>query len=261
MYPVILEIGPLSVRAYGLALAISFMFGSWLALRRGVRRGLPEGEMLALFWWIVIASVVGARIHYVLVHPDHFTSPLDAFRIWEGGLIHYGGFAAAVAASWVYLRKRGLPFLPTADAVAPSLALGEGITRIGCHFNGCCFGDVWTGPLAIHFPAGSFAARALGEGMGVWPSQLLLSGALFAVGGVILLVDRRRRFPGALFALFLVLEGIVRWAVDFTRYYEPAEMLARPWPLIESQSQVRAVVLIIAGLVFLIWARRRSRAV
>lgn len=260
MHPVILELGPFSVRAYGLALAVSFMFGSWLALRRGVRRGLPEGDLLSLFWWIVIASVIGARLHYIIVHPDHFAGPLDALRIWEGGLIHYGGFAAAVAASWVYLRKRGLPFLVAADAVAPSLALGEGITRIGCHFNGCCFGDAWKGPLAIHFPAGSFAARSLGEGVGVWPSQLLLSGALFAVGAVILLVDRRRRFPGALFALFLILEGIARWAADFTRYYEPAERLTRALPLLESHSQVRAAALALAGLVFWELARRRSRS-
>ncbi len=251
MHPILLQLGPLKLRAYGLALAVSFLLGSWLALKRGRRQGMKEDDLLGLFWWIIIASVVGARLHYVIAHPDQFQNILDAFRIWDGGLILYGGLILGIAAAWVYLRRKRLAFLPVADVVAPALALGEGITRIGCFFNGCCFGDAChgNGVLCITYPPTSYAAQALGPGVAVWPSQLMLSVGLLISLFIILRTDRYLRAPGAIFGLYLVLQGIARYLIDFTRYYEPEDRLHLGLFWLTTKSQVIALILLAAGIV------------
>jgi phosphatidylglycerol---prolipoprotein diacylglyceryl transferase len=257
VHPNLFSLGPIHVRAYGVALALSFLIGSGLALRRGRAGGVEEDTLLSLFWWIIISAVIGARLNYILAHPEQFQGLRDALRIWEGGLTQYGGLIAAMAASWVYLKRSKLAFLPVADIIAPSLALGEGITRIGCFVNGCCFGRVCSSAFAIHYPPDAYASQALGAGVGVCPSQLLLCVGLLVVAGVLLLLERRCRLgPGWLFGLFLVLQGAIRYAVDFTRYYDPNDRIASLGPLLQSRSQVVALVLLALGLILLVRGMR-----
>ena len=258
MYPVLLSLGPFQLRAYGLALAIAFLAGSWLTLRRGRERGIPEEVLLGLFWWIILAAIVGARAFFVFGHPESFPNPLDAFRIWEGGLTQYGGLLGAMLASWIYLRRHRLSFLSNAELTAPALALGEGITRIGCFVNGCCFGRECHGTLCVHYPADSYAADALGAGVPVFPSQLILSAAFFLVTVLLLRLERRRPALGVVFALFLALQGGVRWVVDFTRYYEPVDRITSLAPVITTRSQLTAAGLLIAGLWLLFHQMRAS---
>lgn len=256
MHPILYSFGPFHLRAYGLALAAAFLAGSWLVLKRGPARGIREEVLTGLIAWILISSVVGARLLFVVAHPDQFASVWDALRIWEGGLTQYGGLIAAVLASWIYLRRARQAFLPVADLVAPSLALGEGITRIGCFINGCCFGRACSTSWAVHFPPHSYASQTLGAGVGVWPSQLFLSAGLLLAFFFLLWAERWRLGLGGIFGLFLVLQGVIRYAVDYTRYYEPSDRFAATAPLLETHSQLIALLLFLAGVVFLVRARR-----
>jgi phosphatidylglycerol:prolipoprotein diacylglycerol transferase len=260
MHPILFSIGPFHFRAYGLALALSFLFGSWLALRRGRARGFSEEALFGLFGWILVGALVGARLHFVLAHPEDFPSPLDALRIWEGGMTLYGGLLAAIFASWLYLRRHRLRFLPVADLVAPSLALGEALTRIGCFINGCCFGREYHGSLCVHYPADSYAASALGPNVPVFPSQLLLSALFLLALAALLLAGRRLRGEGAIVGLYLLLQGAFRWVVDFTRYYEPVDRVSWGAPLVSTKSQLVALALFLWGAVLLVQAIRRRAA-
>jgi phosphatidylglycerol---prolipoprotein diacylglyceryl transferase len=262
MYPVVFHLGPFPVRSYGIALALSFLLGCGLALRRARARGYSEDLMFGLFFWIIAAAIVGARAHFVLAHPAFFVNPVDAFRLWDGGLTLYGGLIAALLASWLYLARHRVPFLAMADICCPSLALGEGITRIGCFFNGCCFGHAGHGLFCVRYPAGSFASDALNPQapVEVVASQLLLSAALLLATGGLLLAGRRLRGAGRLFGLFLVVQGVVRWAVDFTRYYEPIDRIEKLGPLITTKSQLIALGLVAWG-VWLLVRRVRGAAV
>jgi phosphatidylglycerol---prolipoprotein diacylglyceryl transferase len=259
LHPILIALGPVKLRAYGLALALSFLLGSWLALKRARSRGLNEERMVGLFWWIVLSSIFGARLLFVLAHPGSFQSPLEWFEIWTGGLTLYGGLLAAILASYVYVRRHGMSFLSVADVIAPSLALGEGITRIGCFFNGCCFGDRCGNSLAVRFPPDSYASWALGAGVAVWPSQLLLMIALLLSLGILLRAEPRLRRGGTLFGLYLVLQGIARYLVDFTRYYEPADRFGTTG-LLRTHSQLVALLLLLAGAVLLLRGLRASPA-
>jgi phosphatidylglycerol---prolipoprotein diacylglyceryl transferase len=248
MYPIVCHIGPFPVRSYGIALAVSFLLGCGLALRRARVRGYSEDLMFGLFFWIIVAAIAGARAHFVLGHPADFAKPLDAFRLWDGGLTLYGGLAAALLASWIYLTRHRVPFLVVADICAPSLALGEGITRIGCFINGCCFGHAGHGFFCVVYPPDSYAAAVLGPGVPAVASQLLLSATLLLATAGLLFASRRLRGVGRLFGLFLVMQGTARWAVDFTRYYDPIDRLNRLAPVITTKSQLVALALVAWGI-------------
>jgi phosphatidylglycerol:prolipoprotein diacylglycerol transferase len=215
MKPTLLELGPLKIHAYGLALALSFLLGSVLVTRRGRRSGYPEDELMKLFWWILISALVGSRLYYALQHPDDFNENwLGVSQIWRGGLTQYGGLIGALIVGSVFIRSRGWSFREVSDLIAPALALGEGITRLGCYFNGCCFGRPCELPWAVRFPEGSHAYYVLG-GVSIHPSQLYLSCANFILLFLLLRLDHRLTRPGRLFAVYLAASSAVRFAVDF----------------------------------------------
>ncbi len=223
MKPILVELGPLRIHAYGLALAIAFLVGSWLVTARGRRLGYPEDELMRLFWWILVSALIGSRLYYALQHPDDFKDNwLGVSQIWRGGLTQYGGLIGAIAVGGLFIHTRRWSFCEVSDLIAPALALGEGITRIGCYFNGCCFGRVSDLPWAVCFPPGSHAHAVMGP-QSLHPAQLYLSLANFALVPVLLALAPRLERPGRLFAIYLAASSAIRFALDFTRYYEPGD--------------------------------------
>ncbi len=171
MHPDLLHLGPFTLHSYGLMLALSFFVGIVLASRRAPARGLSADLVFDTSLVIIFAAVVGARLMYVLFHLSEMRNWIDVISLWSGGLTMYGGVLGAMAAAWIYLRRRKAPFLAMADTVAPSLALGLGLTRVGCFLNGCCYGKPTTGPFGVHFPPDSYVTR-LFDGAAVQPTQL-----------------------------------------------------------------------------------------
>jgi phosphatidylglycerol:prolipoprotein diacylglycerol transferase len=227
MHPTLIKIGPLPLHSYGLMLALSFLVGILLARSRAPRRGISADIVSDTSLVIVFAAIIGARLLYVLFHRDEMHGFMDVIALWSGGLSMYGGVLAAMGASWVYLRRRGVPFLRMADVVAPSLALGLGITRIGCFLNGCCYGKPTTGALGVHFPEDSYVHRLFG-GSAVHPTQLYSSLTGLVILGILLAWDRKRHLEGRLFALYLVLDATGRFILDFFRAYEANVYVAGP---------------------------------
>ncbi len=214
------------IKSYGVLLATSFVLGILLCIRRGRARGLDPDTVLDFCFGVLLSSIVGVRLYFVLTHLADFHPWYRAFYIWEGGLTLYGGIIAATLTVWVLARRRGVPFLRMADVMAPAVVLGIGITRIGCFLNGCCFGRPTDSFLGVvfppHCPAGPYCAA---EGA-LLPSQLFSSAGGFAVFGLLLLLEKRRSVEGMTFARFLALYGLARVLVDFTRWYEPEMILA-----------------------------------
>ncbi len=221
MHPIIL--GPL--KSYGLTLSLSFLFGILLCVRRGRRRGLDSDLVMDACFAVLLSSLIGVRLLYVLTHPADFRPWWRAFFIWEGGLTLYGGIVLATAAVWWFCRRRKVPFLVMADVMAPAVALGIGITRIGCFLNGCCYGRPTSLPWGVTFPEGSLPARAVGA-VALHPSPRYGSLGGVAVCGALLLLERRPGPAGRTFARFLVLYGAVRFVEDFSRSYEAGALLA-----------------------------------
>ena len=234
MHPVLFHISGFPVPSYGFLLALSFLAGVGLAVWGARRRELDPLAMLDVGIWIIVGAVIGARLYYVLLHFDGFrgdvlsvVNPFQKDRPGIGGLVSSGGFIGGILAAFLYLKIRGLPFPKYVDAIAPSVALGVCLTRIGCFLNGCCFGTGWDGPLAVSFPQGSAAGRFQEQVQvaGLHPSQLYES-----FGGLVILVlvltagpDWRRR-DGLQFYMVIVLYAVLRFMVEFTRHYGAEEM-------------------------------------
>jgi phosphatidylglycerol:prolipoprotein diacylglycerol transferase len=250
--PVLFEWGFLRIHSFGVMLALSFVLGILLAERRARRREVGEAVMSTLYVVILLAGVLGCRLAYVAFHPEELDSAVDLIAVWRGGATLYGGFLLAVLASWLYLARRGVPLLVAGDVIAPSIALGIGLTRIGCFLSGCCFGEPTGLPWGVHFPS-SCPAGSYAQGAALHPTQLYASLDGWILFVLLLWLDRRPRFDGFTFSLFLVGYGIARFVEDFFRFYELS--MTTVWGL--SLNQLVSLGLVATGALLWVWRSRK----
>jgi phosphatidylglycerol---prolipoprotein diacylglyceryl transferase len=123
----------IAISPHGLGIALGFVVGSWLFISLAVRRGVPRDAADSVVFWSLIGAIIGARVAYVIAHFGDYASPLDWFKIWEGGISLLGGIAGATIANAINIRRQQyrFRFFQIADAVAPGLALGITVGRIG----------------------------------------------------------------------------------------------------------------------------------
>jgi len=260
VYPELAHWGLVHIRTYGLMLALAFLVGTWLGMREAKRLGLDEDRLVNVILIVLIASVLGARALYVLEHIQEFRREWGSvIALWQGGLTLYGGVIAGTIAGLLAAQRLGLPMWTVADALAPSLALGTGIGRVGCFLNGCCYGRPTTLPWGVHFPPDSFAGLEFGNAA-VHPSQLY-----FAAAGVILFallwgLRRRMTVPGVLFWTFIVLFGLVRIPLDMTRAYEPEAVVLHLSAFDVTESQMSSLALALFGSLMILRLRRAAPA-
>jgi phosphatidylglycerol:prolipoprotein diacylglycerol transferase len=120
-----------AISPHGLFIAIGFMVGAWLLGRIAPRWGVSQDDVQGVVFWSLIGAIVGARLFYVIGHFSEFDSFVDMLKIWEGGISLLGGIAGAVIVNVPRVRRQGYRFFQVADPVAPSLALGIAVGRIG----------------------------------------------------------------------------------------------------------------------------------
>ena len=254
MYPELFRIGFVSIHSYGAALALALFLTVGLArhvTRRSLHGLVPMDETALVDWamWTMLGGIVGGRLLYVLLNWDVYAArPWEIPALWHGGLVWYGGFAGGVAATWLYLKRRGHALWRGLDQIIPFVALGHAVGRIGCFANGCCYGiptSAWFGVQLPGFPSP------------VVPTQLIESMSL-----VVLYVMLRRfqippilRRPGALFSLYLVGYGLIRWTVEFWRADQPIV-----WAGL-TLHQLISVVLVVAGVWLSVRQKRGERPV
>lgn len=225
MHPILFEIprieifnwavGPIPIRLYGLMIGIGFLLGIFLASRRAKKEGINPDRILDMGVYLLLAAIVGSRLFYVLLNLREFSAnPFDAFAIWKGGLVFYGGLLAAVPVGIWYVKKHSLPVWKSADIFAPYIALGHAFGRLGCFFAGCCYGAPCDGPICITFSDPHSLAPL---GTPLYPTQLMEAGGELLNFAILTLVWRKRRFDGQVFWLYPVLYSVLRFGVEFLR--------------------------------------------
>jgi phosphatidylglycerol---prolipoprotein diacylglyceryl transferase len=263
MHPILFKIGPLAIHSYGIMLALSFILGIFIAVRLGKKRGIDENEIVNIGFIIIISSIVGARLFYVLFHLNEFQGRW-LYTFWPvqrdgsvglGGLILLGGFLTALISSTVYIIYKKLNFWKLADSIAPGIAIGIFFTRIGCYLNGCCFGKACSPALGVIFPPHSAAHSVMGS-VPLYPTQLYSSFYGLLIFGILLWIDRKIRFDGLNIGIFLILYGIARFAVDFFRYYENQMFIVGGLGF----NQVVSLSMLLAGLVMILYQWRTGKA-
>jgi phosphatidylglycerol:prolipoprotein diacylglycerol transferase len=145
------------IYGFGMMLFITFLVTTWLAARRARQEGIAPQYLQDLAIWIFVGGIVGARVVYMVQYGQ---DPLDFFKIWQGGLVFYGsaigGVAGYLLAYFLVIRKHGLSTWKLADIIAPSVAVGLLLGRVGCLLNGCCYGNV----ACTHCPGVSYPLSA-----------------------------------------------------------------------------------------------------
>ncbi len=239
MHPVLIDF-PIPVHTYGVLVAMAFLLGIKITLDRAAKASLDKELVLNLFLLILVSSILGARLLYVLENAHYyFLRPLEILMVHRGGLSYFGGFLAAILISMLYARKKRVAYLSLADIFMPALALGQSIGRLGCYFNGCCFGKTTGSFWGIMFPRGSavFAdhvARGLADplwqySLPVIPAQLISSFADLALFCALIAVDNRKKVSGTTLFSYLAGYGLIRFCIEFLRDDSPP--LALGWTL------------------------------
>ena len=148
------------IRGFGVMFMLATVAGVGLAAYRAWQLGIDTEVIYSLAFTMFIAGLVGARLFYVVPNWDEFQEPTLAqtarslLNFTKGGLVVYGSVIFGLPAGIWFLRRRGLAILPMADLIAPSMALGQAIGRLGCFLNGCCYGGVClAAPWAVTFPS------------------------------------------------------------------------------------------------------------
>jgi phosphatidylglycerol:prolipoprotein diacylglycerol transferase len=256
--PVIVEIGPLAVRWYGLAYLTGILLGWWVMRRLCARSpaGATPDDVGDFVFWAVVGVVVGGRLGSVLFYQfDYYAAnPLQVFAIWKGGMAFHGGLIGVIAATILFCRRRKIALLAFGDMIACVAPIGLFFGRIANFINGELFGrpapDV---PWAMAFPRGGPVPRH--------PSQLYeaaLEGLLlFLVLMALWRLTRVRETPGTLIGVFLIGYGAARSIVELFR--EPDAHLGL-LSLGLTMGQWLSLPMIAAGVGFVLWSRRARRA-
>ncbi len=237
MHPVLFNFfGLFNVHTYGLMIALGFMIGMQLGTREARRVDLSEEGgfdqfILDLTFWILIVAMIGARILFIIVEwqDDYSKDPFKIFKIWEGGLVFYGGFIASVLFSIWYSVHNKRDFFLVADTLIPSVSLGHFFGRIGCFAAGCCWGKAVSPdfPFAVQFPpdsliyntmqrTGVIAYDAIAT-IHVHPTQLYESFGELCLFFLLLFIRTRKRFHGHVLLAYLFLYPILRTSIEFIR--------------------------------------------
>lgn len=252
MYPILFSLGPLTLHTYGLMVALGFLAALKVARVQFTHFSLPVEHLDRLVLYLMIFGLLGARLLYFGV--DNFgelqSNPLSFFRIWEGGLVFYGGVIADLVVVAIFARRHHLPFLSLTDVFAAPLLLGHAIGRLGCFAAGCCYGKETAYFWGVTFthPA-SLAPRFVP----LHPTQIYEFFGNMVLFLLAYSLGRRRLEKGMLTAFYAVSYGLFRIAVEFLRGDERGLFYFGASP-----SQVVAVALIVMGMGVFIYAKKNN---
>lgn len=216
-----IDLGPVSIRTFGLMVAIGVMVGTLIASRLGERWGVPTDDTIGLATRLVIAGVIGSRITWVLTHLDQIEDPIDVVAVWEGGLQFSGGFLAAIVVGLPTFRKwsRATRWRML-DGLALGLTVGLAIGRIGCYAVGEHLGGPTGFFLGTRYDGGDTREGPLAVGTTIHNTSLYELLFLLVIAAVLWWTLRRRPVAGSLMGGFCVLYGIGRFSTDFLRTYD-----------------------------------------
>jgi len=254
----------LPIFGYGLMLFLAFLFSMNLAAWRARREKLDPETIYDLALVIFVGGLVGARGFYVWQYwGTRIKTFADVFKIWEGGIVLYGSLLGGALAFFLYWLRRPFPLRPMLDAIAPSIALGIAVGRIGCLLNGCCYGDRCDLPWAVRFPAltapwsdhvrAGIIPESAPYSAYVHPTQIYSTIDGLVLLGLLSAYYPLRRRDGEVMALLMVTYPITRFLVEYLRSDEPAYMAGL------TISQVVSVGMLAAGVAYWAWLWTRPK--
>ena len=218
MYPILVKIGPLTIHTYGFMMAVGVAFGLWFIYVQARKAGLDANRIMDAAFYTIIVSLIGAKFILFISNISYYiTYPRELFSLARSGGVFQGGLTFGVIFALWYFRRKKIPTWPTADLIAPALALGHGFGRIGCFSAGCCYGSECAAPWAVVFN-NEYASELTGVHLHtpVHPVQLYESVLNFLNFGILFLILKKKKFDGQVFSFYIINYSVIRF---FTEYF------------------------------------------
>jgi phosphatidylglycerol:prolipoprotein diacylglycerol transferase len=266
--PIIISLGPLALRWYGLTYLAGFVVCWWLGNRRASRpgSGWDSQAVSDVVFYGAIGAVLGGRIGYVVFYgfDQLLRDPLWLVRIWDGGMSFHGGLAGALVAMWLYGRRTSRTFFQVSDFIAPLAAPGLGFGRLGNFANTELPGRATESAFGLIYPCSADAIRAINQlCTGQWeafarhPSPLYQAFTeglvLFAV---VWLVAAKPKPVGLVSGVFLATYGALRFSTEFFRQPDShLGFLAFDWL---TMGQLLSLPMVIVGILIVAYAQRAA---
>lgn len=253
MFPILFRIpvpgfGPVTIHTYGLLLVVAFLVAIFVARRLARREGINPDHVVDCGVYAILAGLLGAKLLLLVVDWDFYARQYRrlaeegggavgealsflggigdaigaaarlAFSLLQAGGVFYGGFVVALAAALWYMRHYRLPSWKFADAVAPAIALGHAVGRVGCLAAGCCYGIPTDMPWGVTF-TDTYSGALVGVPLNIalHPTQLYSALANLALFGGLLWFYRRKQFDGQVFWGYVLAYSAIRFVIEFYR--------------------------------------------
>lgn len=215
MHPILFHFSGFTLYTYGFFLALGFITAVWFSKRNARFYELKPDDISDLFFVILVCGILGARLLYVLINFAYFQyNLLEIFTIWKGGLVFFGGFIGGITGSIVMLKIKKLPVFKSADTIAPGVALGHAIGRLGCFFAGCCYGRECTLPFAVTFTHPKSLAPL---DVYLHPTQIYMVVANLCLFFILVWIQKHKRFNGMVFVSYIIIYSVFRFVIEFFR--------------------------------------------
>ena len=216
MHPVLLSFGSIAIHTYGFFIAIGFLVALSVIKNLSLRSQMNVDRTLDLAFWCLLVGFVGCRLLFVLTRLDTYLhDPLSIFKVWEGGLVFFGGPIAAIPFFIWYTRKHHLNVWKALDVCAIGLVVAHAFGRLGCFSAGCCYGKPTEGPFGVRFYSDLVDKHY--HGIPLHPTQLYESFALFALFTGLLIIYKRRSFDGQAVLTYFLIYPLIRSVIEIFR--------------------------------------------
>ncbi len=260
-YPLVFHIGPLEITGYGLMMMVGFLTGGWAIQRELRRRGLNEEYAADIVVAAVVGGIIGAKLWYVVLTQD------PGALISRSGLVWYGGFIGGTAAVYLNGLRKRVPTRITCDLVAPALAVGYALGRVGCFLVQDDYGTPTSLPWGMKFPEGLPPSTALRlnsdygipipdgvnplEVLAVHPTQLYEVAAMLVAFWALWRLRTHVRAAGWLFGAYLLFAGTERFLIEFIRAKDDRFLAGF------TVAQLASIIIAAAGVLLMArWAKR-----
>ncbi|MCF6150112.1 MAG: prolipoprotein diacylglyceryl transferase [Candidatus Kuenenia sp.] len=264
------------IYSYGFMLMVAFLVSIAVARWRAKKEGIEPNIITDLGMYLIFAGILGARLFFIIqFYDDYKNNLLGIFKIYEGGLVYYGGLFAAAIMLFVFVKKRKLSVLKVVDIVAPSAALGLAFGRIGCFLNGCCFGKValnvpWAicfprtvdkhgivdgSPAFIHHYQHGLVQLADLHSLPVHPAQLYAFFSNIALFFILNIFFKFRKRDGEILLLFGMIYSVIRFCMESLR--GDNQLYFNCFTI----AQIISIIVFVVSTGFFIWLRTKNQGI
>jgi len=241
--PILLSIGPFQIRYYGLFFVLGFVIGYFLLVHLAKRKELSitKDDIADLLLYIIVGTILGARIFYVFVYnlPFYLSNPFEIIAVWNGGLSFHGGIIGASIAGFYYSKRKKIDFYEIADIAVIPLALSLALGRLGNFTNGELYGRITNVPWSFKFPDAEGFRH---------PSQIYASFKNLLIFFTLWTIKDKKLPKGFMFWLFIVMYSVLRFTVEFFRQPDPQLGFIIGFL---TMGQILSIIMFLVGIYFL----------